>query len=135
MTFAKDDNELALVISHEIAHNSMKHIDAKKQNMGLGFLADLATVLLSKGQVSNTNFGVKVTRYFEAVRNRPDRATIRDEWIENAIPAPLRKTTQADGRIRRWVQVLEMENRFLRVVLLADGETVHNAFFDRRLSP
>lgn len=70
MNFAKDDNELALVVSHEIAHNSMKHIDAKKQNMGLGFLADLATVLLSKGQVSNTNFaGIAASAYsqeFEA---------------------------------------------------------------------
>jgi hypothetical protein len=33
------------------------------------------------------------------------------------------------------VQVAEMENRYLRVVLLADGETVHNAFFDRRFVP
>jgi len=24
-----------------------------------------------------------------------------------------------------------MENRYLRVILLEDGETVHNAFFDR----
>lgn len=70
MSFAKDDNELALVVSHEIAHNSMKHIEAKKQNMGLGFLADLATVLLTKGQVSNTNFaGMAAAAYsqeFEA---------------------------------------------------------------------
>lgn len=70
MNFAKDDNELALVVSHEIAHNSMKHIDSKKQNMGLGFLADLATVLLSKGQISNTNFaGMAASAYsqeFEA---------------------------------------------------------------------
>ena len=76
-----------------------------------------------------------VTRYFEAVRNRPDRAIIREEWIENAIRAPIRETTQADGRIRRWVQVPEMDNRFLRVILLADGETVQNAFFDRRFVP
>jgi hypothetical protein len=41
----------------------------------------------------------------------------------------------ADGRIRRWVQVPEMENRYLRVILLPDGETVHNAFFDRRFVP
>ena len=75
---------------------------------------------------------MKATRYFEAIRNRPDRAMIREEWIEQAIRAPLREALQADGRIRRWVQVPEMENRFLRVVLLADGETVHNAFFDRR---
>ena len=42
---------------------------------------------------------------------------------------------QADGRIRRWTHVREMEGRFLRVILLADGETVHNAFFDRSFDP
>jgi len=78
---------------------------------------------------------VKVTRYFEAIRQRPDRAIIRDEWIERAIRVPIRETVQADGRIRRWVQVPEMENRFLRVIILPDGETVHNAFFDRRFTP
>ena len=78
---------------------------------------------------------MKVTRYFEAIRSRPDRAVIRDEWIEQAIRKPIREAVQADGRIQRWVQVPEMENRFLRVVLLADGETVHNAFFDRRFTP
>jgi hypothetical protein len=78
---------------------------------------------------------MKVTRYFEALRSRPDRAVIRDEWIERAIRSPVKETVQADGRIRRWVQVSEMENRYLRVVLLADGETVHNAFFDRRFEP
>ena len=36
-----------------------------------------------------------------------------------------------DKGIRRWVQVPEAGGRFLRVILLADGETVHNAFFDR----
>jgi hypothetical protein len=78
---------------------------------------------------------VKTTRYFEALRNRPDRAVIRDEWIERAIRSPVKETVQTDGRIRRWVQIPEAENRFLRVVLLADGETVHNAFFDRRFVP
>jgi len=78
---------------------------------------------------------MKVSRYFEALRSRPDRAGIRDEWIERAIRAPIKETVQADGRIRRWVQVAEMENRYLRVVLLSDGETVHNAFFDRRFVP
>jgi hypothetical protein len=78
---------------------------------------------------------VKITRYFEAIRHQPDRAIIRDEWIEQALRTPIREFVQADGRIRRWVQVPEMENRFLRVVLLPDGETVHNAFFDRRFKP
>ena len=78
---------------------------------------------------------MKFTRYFEALRSRPDRAIIREEWIERAIRAPVKETVQADGRIRRWAQVAEMENRYLRVVLLSDGETVHNAFFDRRFAP
>ncbi|MDY6979892.1 MAG: hypothetical protein SV201_08430, partial [Pseudomonadota bacterium] len=28
-------------------------------------------------------------------------------------------------------KIKEIDNRYLRVVLLPDGETVHNAFFDR----
>ena len=78
---------------------------------------------------------MKITRYFSAIRERPDRALIRDEWIERAIQSPVREVIQRDGRIRRWIQVPEMENRYLRVILLPDGETVHNAFFDRRFVP
>jgi hypothetical protein len=78
---------------------------------------------------------LKTTEYFRAVRSRPDRAAIRDEWIERAISLPLRESIQKDGRIRRWIQVPEMDGRFLRVVLLADGQTVHNAFFDRGFTP
>ena len=47
----------------------------------------------------------------------------------------LREEVQADGRIRRWVKIEEMEGRYLRVILLPDRETVHNAFFDRRFEP
>jgi len=78
---------------------------------------------------------VKTTAYFDIVRLRADRGVIEDIWIERAIRAPLREKLQADGRIRRWTRVPEMENRYLRVILLADGETVHNAFFDRRFVP
>jgi len=69
------------------------------------------------------------------MRSRPDRVLIRDEWIERAVRSPLRETMQADGRIRRWTQVPEMGGRYLRVILLEDGETVHNAFFDREFKP
>lgn len=78
---------------------------------------------------------VKVTAYFEAIRTRADRAVIREEWIERAMREPIREHVQADGRIRRWTQVTEMDSRYLRVVLLPDGETVHNAFFDRGFKP
>jgi hypothetical protein len=78
---------------------------------------------------------VKFTLYFELVRHRSDRAKIREEWIERAMRAPLRESIQADGRIRRWVQIPEMDNQFLRVLILPDGETVHHAFFDRTFTP
>ncbi|HXF84851.1 MAG TPA: hypothetical protein VNK49_05620 [Anaerolineales bacterium] len=74
---------------------------------------------------------MKTTQYFQYTRQRPDRAVIQDEWIERAIQNPLREEIQSDGRIRRWVRIPEMGNRVLRVILLEDGETVHNAFFDR----
>lgn len=78
---------------------------------------------------------MKTTRYFDALRTRPDRTAILDEWIERAIHAPVKEKVQADGRIQRWAQIPEAESRYLRVVLLPDGETVHNAFFDRRFAP
>jgi len=37
---------------------------------------------------------------------------------------------QYDGRIRKWSYV-EEAGKYLRVILLEDGETIHNAFFDR----
>jgi len=74
---------------------------------------------------------VKTTAYFDAIRKRADRVIITDAWIERVVRMPLHETVQRDGRIRRWAAVPEAQNRILRVVLLADGETVHNAFFDR----
>jgi len=76
----------------------------------------------------------KSTHYFQATRLRPDRGRIQDTWIEQAIHQPICEFLQADGRIRRWTKVEDMDGRYLRVVLLPDGETVHNAFFDRSFS-
>lgn len=78
---------------------------------------------------------MKFTQYFQAMRARSDRAGIRLEWIEHVIRNPVRESIQEDGRIRRWAPVPEMDGKYLRVVLLQDGETVHNAFFDRRFVP
>ena len=47
---------------------------------------------------------------------------IRMEWIQEVIEHPEKEVVQQDGRV-------------LRVILLPDGETVHNAFFDRTFKP
>ena len=72
---------------------------------------------------------MKTTRYFEAqvLRKRP---YIRREWCERALSQPLRREAQPDGRVRHWIFIPEI-GQYLRVVTLADGETVHNAFPDR----
>jgi len=74
---------------------------------------------------------LKFTKYFEAISHRPDRAIIKRDWIERVVSNPEKEFVQQDGRIRRWGRIEEMNGRYLRVVLLPDGETVHNAFFDR----
>jgi hypothetical protein len=65
------------------------------------------------------------------MRRRPDRSAIKLEWIRSVVQSPEKEAIQADGRIRRWRAIPEAEGRYLRVILLEDGETVHNAFFDR----
>jgi len=78
---------------------------------------------------------MKTTRYFESTRRRPDRAGIRADWIRRVVERPEHDKVQSDGRIRRWARIPQAENRYLRVVLLEDGETVHNSFFDRGFKP
>ena len=76
---------------------------------------------------------MRTTKYFEeqVLRKRP---YIRREWCEMVLAEPLKRGLQPDGRIRFWGKVQvpgELKPRILRVVTLEDGETVHNAFFDR----
>ena len=69
------------------------------------------------------------------MRTRPDRAEILMEWITRVVSDPEAEKTQKDGRIRRWAKIDEAGGRYLRVILLEDGETIHNAFFDRTYTP
>lgn len=73
---------------------------------------------------------MKTTRYFEnhVLRKRP---YIKREWCERIVLQPFHQETQSDGRIRHWGQIPELGDRYLRVVTLEDGKTVHNAFPDR----
>jgi hypothetical protein len=77
---------------------------------------------------------LKTTDYFrnEVLTKRP---YLREAWLELALKSPIRREVQAeDGRIRHWIWIEDLQ-RHLRVVTLEDGETVHNAFPDRRFTP
>lgn len=75
---------------------------------------------------------MKTTRYYseQVVRKRP---YLRPDWIAAVLATPLARIDQEDGRIRFWgkVETDDGKRYILRVVTLEDGETVHNAFFDR----
>ena len=65
------------------------------------------------------------------MRKRP---YIQRKWCAEVLAAPVRSHRQTDGRFRFWGKIVgpgEEHPRYLRVVTLEDGETVHNAFFDR----
>jgi hypothetical protein len=72
---------------------------------------------------------LKTTAYFEeqVLRKRP---YIRREWCERALREYDQREVQPDGRYRYWVFIPDI-GKYLRVITLEDGETVHNAFPDR----
>ena len=76
---------------------------------------------------------MKATRYFteQVLRKRP---YLTLAMCEAVVRAPVARVQQIDSRIRFWgsARLPEDENqRMLRVVTLANGETIHNAFLDR----
>ena len=54
--------------------------------------------------------------------------------IQRIIRRPVRRRVQTDGRIRLWGYAASLGG-YLRVMLLSDGETVHNAFYDEVYRP
>lgn len=79
----------------------------------------------------------RTTRYFDeqVLRKRP---YLTVALCEAVLASPLRRDVQDDDRIRHWGEVNlpnEALPRILRVVTLADGTTIHNAFIDRNFRP
>lgn len=54
MRFASTDDELAVIVAHEIAHNAMRHIDAKKTNAGFGAILGAIVDVAAASQGVNT---------------------------------------------------------------------------------
>jgi hypothetical protein len=72
---------------------------------------------------------MKFTPYFEN-KVMKERPYLRLEWLGRALTNPIETVKQPNGRLRHWV-FIEEYGKYLRVVTLEDGETIHNAFFDR----
>lgn len=57
MRFAGSDDELAVVVSHELAHDAMRHMDAKKKNATFGAILGAALDVAAASQGVNTGGG------------------------------------------------------------------------------
>jgi hypothetical protein len=71
---------------------------------------------------------VKTTRYFEL--RMKDRPEIQREWCERVLRDHLQVDEQHDGKYQMWGYIAEA-GKYMRIVVLADRETIDNAFFDR----
>lgn len=73
---------------------------------------------------------MKTTDYFETIA-QVNHSEVRREWCEDVLRNPIKAEVQLNGRISFWANIPEANGRALRIITLEDGETVHNAFFDR----
>lgn len=76
-----------------------------------------------------SNHTMRTTAYFE--QKLLERPEIQREWCECVLAEPLKISIQSNGRISYWGIIREYGDRVLRVITLEDGETLHNAYFDR----
>ena len=62
------------------------------------------------------------------------RPYLSESMCRTVIANAVRKVVQPDGRIRYWAFDVTL-HKWLRVVTLKDGVTIHNAFPDRNFTP
>ena len=69
LRFVDSDEELAFVVAHELAHNAMRHIDAKRTNALGGFVIDMLIAVLAgvdtQGMFTK-NFAMAYSQEFES---------------------------------------------------------------------
>lgn len=88
---------------------------------------------VSLGQI-RIPLSFEYTKYFEdeVLRKRP---YLRKEWCEFVVLNAEHSEPQELNRLRFWARVPELDDRYLRVITLSDGRTIHNAFPDRGFKP
>lgn len=72
MNFATQDKELALVIGHELAHNSRKHVEAKKKNAMLGMVLGAVVTGVTGVNVMGLGQGLGAGAYSQSFEYEAD---------------------------------------------------------------
>jgi hypothetical protein len=74
MAFARTDDELALVVGHELAHNTMRHIDARKSNATAGMVGDIALAIFRAVPTADPASATRLPRPIRR-NSKPKRTT------------------------------------------------------------
>lgn len=143
--FARNDDELSLVIAHEFAHNIMEHSSKKKQNAVAGTFAGLALDLLAASQGVNLGatraFGSAgaqmhtvefeqeadyVAMYLLARAGKPT-ASVADFWRRMAAEHPqgIDKRSTHPSKAERFV-ALEMTHKEVQAKIQAGAPLLPN---------
>ncbi len=103
--FTTNDDELATILGHEIAHNAMHHVDAQKQNVALGFLfgAVLDIVAMKAGVNTQGEFANDFAKYGSMVFSQ-DFEREADYVGLNLVAAAGRSTASSPNFWRRMAQ-------------------------------
>lgn len=75
------------------------------------------------------NFHLKYSSHF-IIDVLPKRQYLSAELISEIINNPLKMEIQEDGKIKIW-GFSSKHNKYIRIILLDDCETIHTGFFDR----
>lgn len=60
----------------------------------------------------------------------PKRPYLNEELLSEIINEPIKVEIQENGRQKIW-GYSQLYNKYIRVIVLEDNETIHTAFFDR----
>jgi predicted Zn-dependent protease len=138
LRFLPDDNDLAVVVAHEIAHDAMRHIDAQMKNSLIGTLLGAVVDVAAASQGVNTDFasqGAKlgamvfsqdfereadyVGLYILALGGRPfDQAANLWRQIGAANPGSIKFATTHPTTAERFVRLDTWRNEVSRKVAL-----------------
>jgi hypothetical protein len=111
----------------------IKSLSDKKPTVGWLYCVTIISVLSLKELFQKEHHGRRNELFENEILRKRPYLTI--DMCRMVIQNNIKKEVQTGGRIRFWGKVEELEGRYLRVVTLEDGFTIHNAFIDRGFKP
>ena len=73
------------------------------------------------------------TLYFKQRLMNGNLQHIKPDWVQQTYVMPDHVVSQANGRVSLYKRIKEMNNRYLKLILLKDKKTIREAYFVNKL--